>query len=70
MESLKTIKKKRCIAVLITSDKVYKNLELRRGYAENDVLGGKDPYSVSKASAELIIKSYIENFFQSKIQKF
>ena len=69
LESLKTIKKKRCIAVLITSDKVYKNLELRRGYAENDVLGGKDPYSVSKASAELIIKSYIENFFPIKDTK-
>ena len=42
---------------------------MRRGYAENDVLGGKDPYSVSKASAELIIKSYIENFFPIKDTK-
>ena len=40
-----------------------------RGYVENDVLGGKDPYSVSKASAELIIQSYIDNFFPIKKTK-
>ena len=68
LESLKAVKNK-CIAVLITSDKVYKNLELGRGYVENDVLGGKDPYSVSKASAELIIQSYIDNFFPIKKTK-
>ena len=68
LESLKTIKRK-CIAVIITSDKVYKNLELNRGYIENDILGGKDPYSVSKASAELIIKSYIDNYFPIKKTK-
>ena len=69
LESFENYKKK-CIAVIITSDKVYKNSELSRGYVENDVLGGIDPYSVSKASAELIIQSYIDNFFQSKKQKF
>ena len=68
LESLKIIKSK-CIAILITSDKVYKNLELGRGYAESDILGGEDPYSVSKASAELIIQSYINNYFPSKKTK-
>tara|TARA_B100001057_G_scaffold495145_1_gene593426 strand:- start:2680 stop:3753 length:1074 start_codon:yes stop_codon:yes gene_type:complete len=68
LESLRTIKNQ-CIAVFITSDKVYRNLELRRGYDENDILGGKDPYSVSKASAELIIKSYVDNFFPIKKTK-
>ena len=62
LESLKEVKKK-CIAVLITSDKSYKNLEIKRGYNENDILGGKDPYSASKASAELAIQSYISSFF-------
>ena len=41
----------------------YKNLEIKRGYNENDILGGKDPYSASKASAELVIQSYISSFF-------
>ena len=68
LEALRIIKKK-CIAIIITSDKVYKNLEFKRGYLENDVLGGTDPYSVSKASAELIISSYIDNFFQLKKTK-
>ena len=37
-----------CNVILITSDKVYKNLEINRGYNEKDILGGKDPYSGSK----------------------
>ena len=48
--------------MIITSDKSYKNLEIKRGYHEEDLLGGKDPYSASKASAELIIQSYIQSF--------
>lgn len=65
LESLKTKKKKICV-VLITSDKSYKNLELKRGYKETDILGGKDPYSASKGSAELAIQSYIDSFFSNK----
>jgi CDP-glucose 4,6-dehydratase len=42
----------------ITTDKVYKNLELEHDYVENDELGGKDPYSASKAAAEVIISGY------------
>ena len=68
LESLKQIKKK-CIVVLITSDKSYKNLEIKRGYSENDLLGGKDPYSASKASAELVIQSYINSFFPTNKTK-
>ena len=63
LEALKQLKNKNCAAVIITSDKVYKNLEISRGYKESDVLGGKDPYSASKASAEIIINSYINSFF-------
>ena len=62
LESLRELKKN-CAAVIITSDKSYKNLEFKRGYNENDILGGKDPYSASKASAELAIQSYISSFF-------
>tara|TARA_B100001123_G_C15337708_1_gene1033504 strand:+ start:4324 stop:5427 length:1104 start_codon:yes stop_codon:yes gene_type:complete len=68
LESLKELKKN-CAAVIITSDKSYKNLEIKRGYKENDILGGKDPYSASKASAELTIQSYISSFFSLKKNK-
>ena len=68
LESLRTIKKN-CSVVIITSDKSYKNLEIQRGYKENDILGGKDPYSASKASAELAIQSYISSFFPLKKTK-
>ena len=68
LQSLREIKKK-CVAVLITSDKSYKNLEIKRGYKENDILGGKDPYSASKASAELAIQSQINSFFPLKNTK-
>ena len=49
--------------VIITSDKCYLNKELTRGYKENDVLGGDDPYSASKASSELIFNAYSKSFF-------
>jgi CDP-glucose 4,6-dehydratase len=46
----------------ITTDKVYKNLETDHKYVEADELGGLDPYSASKAAAELIIASYRSSF--------
>ncbi len=49
-------------AIMITTDKVYDNKEWAWGYRENDSLGGDDPYSSSKACAELIIKSYKKSF--------
>lgn len=52
------------ITVFITSDKVYKNLELNRGYYENDILGDYDPYSASKASADLAVQSYYKSFLK------
>jgi len=49
-------------AVCVTTDKVYKNNEWQWPYRENDPLGGKDPYSASKAAAEMIIDSYRSSF--------
>ncbi|WP_072696973.1 CDP-glucose 4,6-dehydratase [Desulfovibrio litoralis] len=49
--------------VMITSDKCYRNDEWVFGYRETDHLGGNDPYSASKACAEIIIHSYIKSFF-------
>jgi CDP-glucose 4,6-dehydratase len=54
-----------CVAVLITSDKCYENVEWIWGYRETDRLGGKDVYSGSKAAAELVIKSYVHSFFRN-----
>jgi len=51
-----------CTAVLITTDKVYRNNEWLYGYRENDPLGGSDPYSSSKAAAELAISSWRASF--------
>ncbi len=56
---------KKCIAIFITSDKVYDNQEWGWGYRENDRLGGSDPYSASKACAELCISSYFRSYFKS-----
>jgi CDP-glucose 4,6-dehydratase len=52
-----------CIAVIITTDKVYENLETGHHYKETDRLGGYDPYSASKACSELVIDSYRQSFF-------
>tara|TARA_B100000886_G_C20396678_1_gene480680 strand:- start:446 stop:1537 length:1092 start_codon:yes stop_codon:yes gene_type:complete len=56
---------RKCIAILVTSDKSYKNLELQRGYKENDLLGGDEPYGASKAAAEVIINAYYKSFIQN-----
>jgi CDP-glucose 4,6-dehydratase len=50
-------------AVVVTSDKCYENLGLARGYHEGDRLGGADPYSNSKACAELATGAYRDSFF-------
>jgi CDP-glucose 4,6-dehydratase len=49
--------------VVITTDKVYRNKEHFWGYREFDELGGVDPYSASKAAAELVVSSYQQAFF-------
>ena len=52
--------------IYVTTDKCYKNKEWIWGYRENDELGGRDPYSASKAAAELVFSSYLESFFASR----
>ena len=54
---------KPCTVVLITTDKVYENQEWVYPYRETDRLGGYDPYSASKACAEIVINSYTQSFF-------
>lgn len=52
--------------VTITSDKCYENKEALSGYVETDLLGGFDPYSNSKACAELITRAYHHSFFAAE----
>lgn len=52
--------------VVVTTDKCYDNKEWIWGYRENDRLGGNDPYSASKAMAELVAHSYRSSFFQAE----
>lgn len=52
--------------IYVTSDKCYENLEWVWGYRENDRLGGRDPYSASKAAAEIIFSSYSESFYLTR----
>ena len=54
---------KKCCVVCITTDKVYENNEWVHPYRETDQLGGYDPYSASKAAAEIVIQSYRRSFF-------
>ncbi|MFA5774464.1 MAG: CDP-glucose 4,6-dehydratase [Ilumatobacteraceae bacterium] len=52
--------------VYITSDKCYRNREIDIGYSEDDELGGHDPYSASKAGAEMAFAAYNESFFKNR----
>jgi CDP-glucose 4,6-dehydratase len=54
-------------AVVITTDKVYKNKNLLRGYTESDELGGHDPYSSSKAAADIATQSWVASFASKNI---
>ena len=65
LEAVKGLDKK-LVLIMITSDKVYKNLEVTRGYKETDIIGGDDPYSSSKGMAELVINSYFLSYFKEK----
>ncbi len=49
--------------VIVTTDKVYDNLESMRPYCETDPLGGHDPYSASKGAAEIVTASYRASFY-------
>lgn len=51
--------------IYVTSDKCYRNKEWIWGYRENDELGGADPYSASKACAEIVFFSYLKSFFEN-----
>ena len=51
--------------LVVTSDKVYANAETGRAFVETDALGGKDPYSASKAAAEIVTQSFARSYFDA-----
>jgi hypothetical protein len=54
------------VAVMVTTDKVYRNREWPYPYREDDALGGHDPYSASKAASEIVIASYRDAFLAAQ----
>lgn len=67
LEAARRTKSVRAV-VVITTDKVYENRDWDQAYVETDSLGGHDPYSASKAAAEIVSSSYIRSFFTSGIR--
>ena len=64
MEAMRAVETVR-VAINVTTDKCYENREWFWGYRENEPLGGRDPYSSSKACSELITASYRDSFFDA-----
>lgn len=62
LEAVRELQKPCCV-IIVTTDKVYENRELQYHYKETDKLGGYDPYSASKAAAEILVSSYRNSFF-------
>lgn len=54
------------VALMVSTDKVYRNLEHPYPYREDDALGGHDPYSASKAASEIVIASYRDAFLKEQ----
>lgn len=57
------------VCIIVTSDKCYENNKMNEKFNENSKLGGDDPYSSSKACAELIINSFRKTFIENKFNK-
>ena len=63
LNSSRDLKKLQSI-IIVTSDKCYENNEKQYNFKENDKLGGDDPYSASKAAAEIVTSSYYKSYFK------
>jgi len=68
LESLRQIKHL-CVAIIVTTDKVYENQKWVYAYRETDKLGGYDPYSSSKAAMELAVSSWRNSFLSIPVSK-
>ena len=63
LESLRDFKKS-CAVIIVTTDKVYESSTCQKTYVESDRIGGQDPYSASKAAAEMVAESWRKSFYQ------
>lgn len=64
LEAIRAVPTVRSV-VIVTTDKCYENTEKQEGYRETDPLGGYDPYSSSKAAAEIVTSAYRSSYFNS-----
>jgi CDP-glucose 4,6-dehydratase len=64
LEAVRAVPSVRAV-VIVTTDKVYENLESGEPFTESEPLGGRDPYSASKAGAELVARAYRDSFLSS-----
>lgn len=62
LEAMRSLERP-CMGIMVTTDKVYENHESGNAFGEEEKLGGYDPYSASKAAAEIAISSYRNSFF-------
>jgi CDP-glucose 4,6-dehydratase len=65
LESVRKLRRP-CVVIIVTSDKCYENHDSARRHTETDSLGGSDPYSASKAAAEIVVEAYRQSFFRPK----
>ena len=54
--------------IIVTSDKCYESNFSSKGFKENDLLGGIDPYSASKSSTEIMVRAYRESFYKNTLK--
>jgi CDP-glucose 4,6-dehydratase len=68
LNGVRRLKKGKCAVINVTTDKVYENRGWIWGYREDDMLGGRDPYSSSKACAELVANAFRRSYFSGAEQ--
>lgn len=64
LEAVRNLNIKPLSVLAVTSDKCYENFDTKRYFVESDKLGGEDPYSASKASSEIIVRSYYKSYLE------
>lgn len=69
LQAVHDAKLRQCAVVMVTTDKVYKNLDQGKLFKETDPLGGHDPYSASKAGAEILIDSWANSYKELWVER-
>ena len=69
LNGVRRLSRGKCAVINVTTDKVYENSGRIGGYREDDMLGGRDPYSSSKACAELVANAFRQSYFSGAEQE-